>query len=358
MTTVRRLAVPAALTCACVLLPAVTGVAAAAAAEPERTGWWNRASAGGLVAPAPTTTAGDLRVAALGPDEPAAYAAVLYTAPGSAAATLELEVRSTTGTPEVTACPTETSEWTEGGNQPYDKAPPYDCDIGSAFGSLSADGRTLSFALDTATQVEPGVWSLALVPQPGSASGAFTLDVVEPGPEAFVAEPPETPSEGGFSTDTSSGEQSSTTSGGSGQAFLPGGFEAPPSFDTGAAQAPLVAGGAEVPLPAPATVPEPAVAAGAPAAMTPLIVARPAGVVEDLGSGRRLLALLVLAGGSAAVGYAAGQQRPGPRLIGGRSRAVVATAAPAFAGPATAEERPRGIGRFAKTRDAAPRRLR
>lgn len=357
MTTLRRLAVPAALTCACVLLPG----AAAAAAEPERTGWWNRVSAGGVVLPQPTAQPGDLRVAA-GPDAPTAYAAVLYTAPGSLTATLDLEIRSRSGTAEVVACPTELTEWPEGANQPYDKAPLFNCEVGSSLGALSEDGKTLSFALDESTQTEPGVWSLALLPQP-EAQQIFTLDLVEPGPLAFQADPPDTSSDTApdTSSDTSTDAPPPDTSGstgGTGEAFSPGSFEVPPSFDTGAAEAPLVAAGADVPLPEPATAPEPAVAAGAVPVATPLLLARPAGVVDDLTSGRRLLALLVLAGGSAAVGYAAGQQRPGPRLIGGRSRAVLPTAVPALAGPAPAEDRPRGIGRFAKDRDAAPRRLR
>lgn len=349
--TVRRLALPAALACAGVLLPA----SAAAAAEPERTGWWNRVSAGGVVLPAPTAAEGDLRIAA-GPDAPTAYAAVLYSAPSSPGATLDLEVRSRSGTAEVVACPTETTDWPEGPNQPYDKAPPYDCELGQAIGVLSEDGATLSFVLDSSTQTEPGVWSLALVPDP-AARQVFTLDIVKPDPQAFQAEAPQTSTDTGPGTSVDEGtEGGSTPTGSSGEPFLPDAFVPPPVFDTGTAQAPLVAGGAEVPLPEPA-VPEPAVAGGA-APATPLLLARPAGVVEDLGSGRRLLALLVLAGGSAAVGYAAGQQRPGPRLIGGRSRAVVPDAVPALALAGAAQERPRGIGRFAKSRDAAPRRLR
>lgn len=354
MTALPRGAVPA-LTVVAVLLTAT----AAAAAEPEKAGWWNRASAAGTVVPMPTTQPGDLRVAALGPDEPAAYSAVLFTAFGSPSATLDLKVRSTTGTPEIAACPTETAEWLEGENQSYDKAPPYDCTVGSTFGSFSADGTTLSFLLDTTTQTAPGVWSLALVPQPGSASGPFAVDIVKPDASVFLAAPPEASADTSSDVGTDTGFDPGTSSGGSsGEAFLPGGFDAPPAFDTGSAQAPLVAGGADAALPAPAAAaPAPAVAGAAPLA-TPFIVAQPAGVVEDLGAGRRLLALLVLAGGSAAVGYAAGQQRPGPRLIGGRSRVgAPAVAAAVPAGPPV-EDRPRGIGRFAKARDEAPRRLR
>jgi hypothetical protein len=70
---------------------------------------------------------------------------------------------------------------------------------------------------------------------------------------------------------------------------------------------------------------------------------------------------------SGAVGYAAGKNRSAPQLIGGRAgRAVVATGpvsgGAASSGPASggAEGAPRqrGIGRFAKQRERAPRRLR
>lgn len=369
MIAVRRLALPAALTCAVVLLPTT----AAAAAEPEKAGWWNRLSAGGLVAPAPTTQPGDLRVAS-GDESPTAYAALLYPAPGSTSAALDLQIRpgSAVGTPEVVACPTLTTDWPEGENQPDDQAPEFDCDLGLAFGSPSEDGTTLSFLLDGSTQTEPGVWSLALVPQPGSTNGLFALDIQKPGPEAFVAAPPEGVSEepSGTAVEPEPFTPAPESDvGGSGEAFFPEAFAPPPSldsFDTGgtgsAETAPLVAGGDQAPLPEPAA-PQPDVAAVAPG-NPPVLLARPAGVVEDLGSGRRLLGLLVLAGGSAAVGYAAGQQRPGPRLIGGRARALPATAAvpgpAAGAGPAAVsqQERARGIGRFAKTRDRAPRRLR
>lgn len=354
MTLVRRLAVPAGLTCAVVLVP--TGVAAAE--EPERTGWWHRLSAGPLVAPAPMSSPDDLRVAS-GVNGPAAYSALLYPTPGSTSATLDLKVRagSRFGTPEVVACPTVTTDWPEGGNQPYDRAPEFDCDAGSAFGSLAADGSTMSFVLDSSTQLEPGVWSLALVPQPDSTSGLFSIDFEKPAAEAFAAEA-EAESGSTLESGPSGPDGSGSGSGSSGEAFAPT-FAAPPAFDetggTGTAEvAPLVAGGDDAALPQ-AAGPQPAVA-GTPPGRTPVVLARPAGVVEDLGTGRRLLGLLVLAGGSAAVGYAAGQQRPGPRLIGGRARALPATAAAVPAAPV--EERPRGIGRFARVRDAAPRRLR
>jgi len=348
VTNARRLAVPAALACAAVLLP----TSAAAAAEPERTGWWNRLSAQGLALPQPQTEPGDLRVQS-GPEGPTAYTALLYTAAGSSTATLDLALRegSVVGTPEVAACPTLTTDWSEGENQPFDAAPEFDCAIGVSVGLVSEDGKTLSFDLDTSTQAEAGVWSLALVPQPDGSGTPFSLDLVKPGPQSFTAAPPETsagpapapPPDPGTST-------ADNGAGSSAEAFAPSGFEAPvPAPEAVALSAPLVATGEAAPAAQPAA-PAPPVAAPP---VVPLVTA-PAGVAEELGSGRRLLALLVLAGGSAALGYAAGQQRPGPRLLGGRARLGAPTLA---GGPPDKDERPRGIGRFAKTRDAAPRRL-
>ncbi len=348
------------------LLASAVPAAAQEAPAPERTAFYSAASGGGLAAPQPTANDGDLRVSRTVRTEN--FAALLYQAEG-VRASLDLTIRDVpppAGTPDVVVCPTVGTEWEAGPNQPVDAAPEYDCEAGIAFGVPSEDGLTVSFALDRAFQVAPGTWSMVVVPTPyelqvvvdvPKVPAPFSLDFAAPAAGAFVVEPEfvtPTLEEPGSDPGTTDG----TTGGGTGEAFLPGGFEAPPTFDGGTAEAPLVAGGLDAALPEPASAPEPAVAAGAPTAAVPLLVARPAGVVQDLGSGRRLLALLVLAGGSAAVGYAAGQQRPGPRLIGGRSRAVVPSAVPALAGPAPAEERPRGIGRFAKTRDAAPRRLR
>ena len=354
-----RLAAVGAIVAGTVLLPAT----AALADPPEKTGWWNRVSAGGVAAPMPTTPEGDLKVTNA-PDGPAAYSAVLYSSAGATDATLTLAVRAdrTLGTPDVLACVTADTQWPEGGNQPFDLAPEYDCDAGSAFGELATDGSTLTFLLDASTQDAAGAWSLALVPTPGGTT-PFNLELAQPEADAFVPGPAESSQQpfapadpGGFS------EQDGTVGGGGGDAFFPGGFaEPPPVFDPGVVEQPLLAGGGGIALPeAAASAPEPALADPVtPGTSAPVVFAQPAGVVEDLGTGRRLVALLVLAGGSAAVGYAAGQQQPAPRLIGGRARAVGASA-PVTAVPAAAprQERARGIGRFAKERAGEPRRLR
>jgi hypothetical protein len=356
-----RRTVLASLTCGAVLLPA----AAAAAAEPEKSGWWNRLSAGGLVVPQPTAQPGDLRVAS-GADAPSAYAAVLYRTPEATGATLDLTVRSTVGTPKVVACPTREVDWPGGENQPFAAAPEFDCDAAMAVASLSEDGRTLSFVLDESSQIEPGVWSLALVPQPGSGNGVFRVDVEQPAPEAFVVTSSSelaffTPSEPSTTESGTSGSGSSTSGepflpGGFDEPFLPGGFDEPflpGGFD--ALAGPPTSGTAETPLVA--TGPEPAVAGSAPPTTGRRLLARPSAVADDLGAGRRLLALHFLAGGGVAVGYAAGQQPSGPRLIGGRAGSGSATPAGAPVAPAQ-QDRPRGIGRFAKDRSQAPRRLR
>ncbi len=331
-------------------------VSPAHAADAERSGWWNRASAGPLAAPAPTTAPGDLRVAGTG-DAPAAYSAVLFRAPGATDATLDLAVRagSSLGTVEVLACPTKADDWKAGDDQPYDTAPAYDCDAGSAFGSLSADGTTLSFVLDSSTQLAPGTWSLALVPQPGSTAGPFAIDLEPPGPASLTAQVAgPTTADPAVPTPPPPAEQPAAAAG-SGDAALVAALLQPPPVEAGTADAPLLAGSvAAAPQDPSAPAPDVAPMTGA---VAPPVAFRPVLAARDAWSAPRLLALLVLVGGSAAVGFAAGQGRSEPRLLGGRARSAVPVGGP-LRETAAAPERPRGIGRFARERDAAPRRLR
>lgn len=321
--------------------------------EVERTAWFNAASGGGLAAPQPTTSEDDLRVVRAG--ESQAFSTLLYAGTG-VRASLDLTVRegSAQGAPDVVACPTVGADWAAGGNQSMDAAPAYDCDRSMSFGVLSEDGTTLSFGLDAAFQVEPGTWSIAVVPSPGGVAAGpppkvplpFALDLEPPAAGAFVIE-----EEFALPGPSAAPVVSAPTAAGTG----PGsGFA--PAADLGGLP---VDGAAAAPL-------DPAVAApspdgAAPALPTPVLATAPLNVLPAAStgaddSGRRLLALLALAGGSAAVGYAAGQSRPGPQLIGGRAR--VGIPAGGVPVPAVPQERPRGIGRFAKVRDEPPRRLR
>ena len=329
-------------------LPAAPAVAEATP-EVDRTAWFNAASGGGLAAPQPTTSEDDLRVVRA--VETQAFSTLLYVGEG-VRASLDLTVRegSAQGTPDVVACPTVGVDWEAGGNQPMDAAPAYDCDRSMSFAVLSEDGTTLSFGLDGAFQVQPGTWSIAVVPAPGGVDVGpppkvplpFTLDLEPPAAGAIVLEEEfalPAPSDPEVSAPTTTG-----TDAGSGFA---------PAADLGS----LPADGAAA-APLDPAVAAPAPESAAPALPTPVLATAPLNVLPaastgDDDSGRRLLALLALAGGSAAVGYAAGQSRPGPQLIGGRAR--LGGGVPV---PAAPQERPRGIGRFAKVRDEAPRRLR
>src|SRR4051794_18953460 len=135
----RRMSAAGLLTVAGALVLA-TWPSPASADAPVRTAWWNTASGGGQSAPAPTAADGGLHIA-VAPGQILAFGAVLYALPADATATLELKV-SAEGTPVLQACPTKNASWKEGGNQPSDAAPAYDCSARSYTGSVSADGAT------------------------------------------------------------------------------------------------------------------------------------------------------------------------------------------------------------------------
>ena len=335
-------------------LPATAAVAELTP-EAERTAWFNAASGGGLAAPQPTTSEDDLRIVRA--VETQAFSALLYTGAG-VRASLDLAVRdgSSQGTPDVVACPTVDTAWEAGGNQPMESAPEVDCDRSMSFGLLSDDGTTLSFGLDGAFQVQPGTWSIALVPTPGGVSAGpppkvplpFSIDLEPPAVGAFVVE--EEFALPAPDAQSPPGDATSSTSDGAGSGFAPAADLGALPADSGLAAA------------APPAVAAPALEPAAPATPAPVLATAPLPVLPashsgDEDTGRRLVALVTLAAGSAAVGYAAGQSRPGPRLIGGRAR-IGGAAAGAVAALPQAQDRPRGIGRFAKVRDEPPRRLR
>lgn len=342
-----------------------TSAASAAGTSPERTGWWSALTLGGTTLPAPTTPEGDLRVAN-GPDGPTAYAALLYPAGGAAAATLTLAVATdrSVGTPELLACVITDDSWQAGGNQAFEAAPAFDCDLGSSVGEPTADGAGLTFRLDDGQLDPAGRWSLALVPFPDSTT-LFSLELVAPGEDAFVPSAPPAPAtEPTVPEAVGPAPDTATPADPGPAAFAPGAFapEAfpPAGFDAGVLDPGLVAAPPVLAQEQPEQLldvlaPAPAVA---PAGAQTVQVAQ-ASVARELGAAGRLLAVVVLAAGCLAVGVAAGQQQPALRLLGGRAR-VVGAGAPVAAGavPAPRADRDRGIGRFAKPRDSAPRRLR
>jgi len=176
---------------------------AADAQPPGRVGWWNMVSASSLAAPAPATPSGGMHVSAA-PGQQLAYGAVLYPLPAHAiSGQLTLTVAGSQGTVKLLACPTKTTSWHAGGDQPADSAPAYDCTATHASGSLAANGKTVTFPLVT---MPAGSLSLAIVPDLSADSNGvnqpFSVDLNKPtdaslvvtatAPE-HVAPPPQSP---------------------------------------------------------------------------------------------------------------------------------------------------------------------
>ncbi len=254
------------------------------------------------------------------------------------------------------ACPTKTSTWEAGGNQPFEAGPGYDCAAGTVFGSLAADGASISFPLDSTVLPASGPLSLALAPlpdgtapfsidlsdpvyTPAEASPAAGTPAADPAPAA-AAPPPAAPPPG----DAGSLASGSTD-------------EAPAVPDVAEAPAPELAGAEALPA---ADAPSAPLAEEVPPVAAPTAVLPAARLVAgetDQGrDGPRVLALLTLVAVSAGAGYAAGQQRPAPRLLGGRAASAAGTSLVVREQEQGPD--PRGIGRFSRVRDAAPRRLR
>jgi hypothetical protein len=315
------------------------GLAPAAHAQSAaRTGWWNTATVSGTALP--STTAPDELHLAQGPAGQLAFAAVSYAGLSYASAELVLHVAagSQVGTPHVVACPTRDDTWKAGGDQPIDAAPAYDCAGRSASAVVGADkaGTTLTFLLDPTLQLAPGTTSLAVVPALGSAP--FSLDLTAPNARSLSVVPVSAPV--GVSPAPSAAPPSQAAT----DASPP---PAGPGFAPGPGQAPFLTG----PLSA---VPAPAVAASAlppvvAAGQAPVSSVPVASVRLSTSTGRREAAVLLVAV-VGALGYVVAQHRREPlALLGGRARA--ADPPVGAAGPA------RGIGRFARPRTTAARRL-
>ncbi|MHB2024947.1 MAG: hypothetical protein ACYCO3_16770, partial [Mycobacteriales bacterium] len=143
----------------------------AAAAAPIRDGWWNTASAGGTAAPS-NTPAGELSVSYAG-GETLSFSALAYQVSGSGSGsvtlTLQIDTANSSGTAQVQACPTANATWSSGGDQPSSAAPSYDCSAHSYLGTPSLNGKSMTFFLDSGAEVSPGIYSVAIVPQPSYA---------------------------------------------------------------------------------------------------------------------------------------------------------------------------------------------
>jgi hypothetical protein len=228
-----------------------------------------------------------------------AIAAMSFTVPtGSTPASLVLPLTSTPSTATLgakaptgvtlEACPT-TSAFRSGGEQPFDKAPTYDCSGRTSLSGLSADGKSVVFS-DIARVARGRV--LSFVIRPGT-SGADRLVIAPPTAKAlslldFDSAPTFTP------------------------AGTPQQSPLPPAAGPAPAAAPQAAPPVTLPLvgrPSPAAVAGPAVVASQPTVAAPQ--ARPAAVAERVrdDSRARWLALAGLSLLLAAGGYLAGTDR-------------------------------------------------
>ena len=381
LTTLQRLGAGAVLIGA-TGLGAVTWSGSAAADAPVQTGWWNTASGGGQAAPAPTTPDGGLHVA-VAPGQVLAFGAVLYTLPKDATATLELTITSAQGTPALQACPTKDIGWKPGGDQAADAAPEYDCSVRSYTASLSADGKTATFLVDSSASVLPGTLSLAIVPvvtnevpalggdTPVDTTQPFSVDIDKPSATSLMvtSSAPPAPTTTGATTGGSTTSSTTTGTAGSGSSSAAGA----PSGGGGATVPALGGGETTTQNPADtgtAPVVAPSDTSAAPNS-APVAAATPA--KSDRAHNAALAMLLLIGIGIATMSN--GQLQRAPRVLGGgrhaaRHAAGHAAVAGAGAAGATAVSPPdpataammapygvRGLGRFNKPRSTPPRPL-
>ncbi|HET7529360.1 MAG TPA: hypothetical protein VFJ98_00195 [Mycobacteriales bacterium] len=362
----RRITAAALLTAAGSLVIA-TWPSPASADSPVRTAWWNTVSGGGQAAPDPTVADGGLHIA-VAPGQVLAFGAVLYELAQDATATLELKF-SGQGTPVVVACPTKDSSWKEGGDQPADAAPAYDCSLHSFNGSVSADGTTVTFLLDGSAETTPGELSLAILPYmthdapggvgtqlPVDSTLPFSMDVAKPDASSLTITSAAPVPAGGLPNGGGSGGTNPpvTNPGTSGTTSTPGGSsggaQVPPTLDSG----PPPATTATVDNTAPQVAP-PAGTVPSTSAMAPTSAGLPK---TDNTAHNVALALLVLVA-MAVIATSTSNMQRSPRLIGGAGRHATGTAV--AAAPVAVVAAPfagvRGLGRFARERSAPPHPL-
>ncbi|MEY2569524.1 MAG: hypothetical protein QOE35_4053 [Actinomycetota bacterium] len=308
-----------------------TGVRAGAV-EPDREGWWFKPQQvpAGLpvpvtVPPPPNAPPGSLYVAE-DPTGPAAVAAVHYTVPVGATATLLLKVNtgsSTTGA-TVYACPT-TAPWGPGENQDWTTRPGYSCGTAPVAGTPSADGTSMTWNLDAALNND-GAIDVALA---GSDAGGTPFEVafLSPDDSSLTTMGGET---GEFTVDE-------------GQVTLPS--EGTVDFDAGIPQTFIAGDGGSLSV-GPTAAPAPAT--GGPVLRSaPTAVAAPLPFVDSRGD--RILAFSLLTLIVLALWWVGGTPVRPPKLLG-----ALANDAGATAGQPTNVA---GVGRFARARPEGPRRL-
>jgi hypothetical protein len=367
---VLRLAAAAAL-CTGAALLASSGPAAAVDAE---YGWWSAASTpGGLPVSAPVAAPGaptDGIYVSVGPTipgvtgpvpdvaagqvpaafSPLAVGAVRFPADATASAVLTLDVTASSTPPQelsgqlttgILACPISDPGWIPVQNGSYAEKPEFDCGGIASVGTISPDGKQVTWELQPIFQNPVSSFNVAIV---AVGQSPYFVSFAKPSPTAVSITPGEEPLPAG-------------DGGGDTGGYDPGAVVDPGVGVTAADPGTLDTSGTPIDGGTVDTLPPPEEPAATPAAtagpQVPLTASpRLANAVKPRDGWRLVFgAILVLIGGG--LFWTAGQNARMPRLIGPlhRDDAVVEPDESDLAGV-------RGIGRYARARVGTPRRLR
>lgn len=304
----------------------------------DKYAWWNANQnlpedpSGGLLpalaVPAPPSAPDDgLYVESAGGGTDLAIAGVSYYTGGGVDATLTIEATAEADLSASTlaACPASEG-WDAVQNGRWDDRPTYDPATCTFLGTVS--GTTVTFSIPASAHA-PGSGFLSLVIVPAEGSGTFSAAFEPPTSASLVTSTPASPPAAAPAPAPSASP-----------AFDPG--PASSSFDVPATGAPS---GFEAP-----TVPSVEAPSGADevAATAPVAAAA---VGEEAGRAARYTAVAVLVAIGAALWFLGSRPQRAPRLLGSLGGGEVA---PVVVPVAAVGGRPRGLGRFSRTRSAPP----
>jgi hypothetical protein len=252
---------------------------------------------------------------------------VRYLVDGQAGGTLRLrlaEGSTLTGTEALTACPVQ-GGFTPSQNGRWDAAPAFEPASCVVVGAADADGAAFSFDVPATFASMLGDISIVIAPQPGTAT-PFSLAFDKPADDSFTV-----------TTQVQAQAPVATP---------------PPAYVPGSAvyTPPAASFTAPAPVAAPATTAPPASTGGEVASAIPAAVPASATADEDRAAKYAAVAMLLAIG--AAFWWLAKQPSRVPRLLG--SVGGGASPAEAQATAVVRTGRARGIGRFARHRDAPP----
>ena len=318
---------------------------------PEASGYWTKAqvpSSSPVTVPAPPTVPSGGLYVANDPSGPTAISAVRYVVPEGVEGTLALKIAagSTPQVANISACTATTSWDPPSGAGDMANAPKY-APSTCVIGQLAPDNSVYTFLLSPAQQPKPGTIDVVLIPTPAAGPQPFSVSFEHPGGDSLATSPaPEEESAPSQSPEPvvapSEPQTAPTVAPSTGtQTYAPasgGSDTAAPILSTPTASKPVVA---------PRTAARPAL----PAAQ-PVVAAK---VPDD--QGQRLLAVGLLLALAAGLWWVGGRPARPPRLLGPFGNVAVTAATDVAVTTATTASAARGVGRFARLRTAAARRL-